>query len=522
MIREVFAKIAEIVTIAGMGEAKPIRNRVVVISASEKEPEKQLTGLLDRVKKAGSGHYAFLLFSADWCGGCRQYEPSFYKQARESDGKNLYIETSNEKLIDLYGITGIPAVLIFDSLGGVSRVEDLGVELEKVAEARNGVDQYLDNPGASLDKQTDRKKTTRYGIMFMGTSATADAVTLKEFGIVRDLTNTWLKFGYDHIFLLMYANNIWQDDKRVSVLTPTNASLKQVVGAMILAGLDDNDRVDINVLGHGDGRGMGHYLGNEVYTSDFVSVMNRIPPPVSRVMRLTPCRGASFLEFSGVRDDNDLVVAYSGKRLETIMEGEGVKSSPEDNFLDTRDLGVLYAGDVDGDGITANWEMFWEGMTWSTIVRELPFTRGFVYDPGPRFIDMGFGTEPAKKPFSSDVKEISNISDYVELLGTGIKRGILVVGYNMSKEEESQVPAELTRLAQEYNGWTQFAFLDKKTAANALAYEGVWIEKLDKPVFKIFFVGSNEMGYKDKLFDLEAMVTELADLRRGKHVVETE
>lgn len=78
--------------------------------------------LNDQLSRLCEGQYAFVLFSAKWCGPCQEFKPAFAKMAGDSNGQYLFLLTENEDLAKKWGITGFPRVVITDANGNAHRV----------------------------------------------------------------------------------------------------------------------------------------------------------------------------------------------------------------------------------------------------------------------------------------------------------------------------------------------------------------------------------------------------------------
>jgi len=56
-------------------------------------------------------------FYADWCGPCKMMEPALRDIAREYDGEVSVVKLdvdANKEIAERYGVSGIPALLLFD------------------------------------------------------------------------------------------------------------------------------------------------------------------------------------------------------------------------------------------------------------------------------------------------------------------------------------------------------------------------------------------------------------------------
>lgn len=74
--------------------------------STKEEMDKQLSSLKP-------GQYAFVTFSATWCGPCKEYKPLFDKFAQESNGQYLFIRTENEDLAREHGAKHFPTIKLF-------------------------------------------------------------------------------------------------------------------------------------------------------------------------------------------------------------------------------------------------------------------------------------------------------------------------------------------------------------------------------------------------------------------------
>ncbi|GEM_PF-6299339 len=70
--------------------------------------------LSEQLGRLQPGQYAFVMFSADWCGYCPKYLPSFQAQAVQAGGQYLFLVTENVALAAANTIDAFPTVAIFD------------------------------------------------------------------------------------------------------------------------------------------------------------------------------------------------------------------------------------------------------------------------------------------------------------------------------------------------------------------------------------------------------------------------
>lgn len=327
------------------------------------------------------------------------------------------------------------------------------------------------------------EEVSRYALVFNGTAGMRDEVAAQDLGLTKELVNEWLTRGYDKIYLLMTAKNLWENDPRVVLLPPTEAALKIVTGAMAAVKLDTNDNVEVMVMGHGGGEGQGHYIG-DLSAEAFVAAINLIPTAAQRIIRLSQCHSASMANFKGLRDDNDILMAFAGN-IESPKEPAQTAAAPkkqaqsEFNWTDGRNLGYINGRDLDGDKEKSNWEMFWQGISQS-FKREFPYTRGFIFDVGLNYVDYGFGTKPLAKPFPSEVVWAKSLVDYIELVGKGYERGVTVtcasIDYRNNKEQDlkrKEQEKQFAELAEKYKGWVQFVGVPPSLAAQVMG-EAYW------------------------------------------------
>jgi thiol-disulfide isomerase/thioredoxin len=92
-----------------------------------------ISELRQAIESLRPGQYAVVLFSAEWCGWCKEYEPHFEEMALEAGGRYLFLETTREEATDEYNaemadesgrIDGFPKVVIFDRDGNAHIVSN--------------------------------------------------------------------------------------------------------------------------------------------------------------------------------------------------------------------------------------------------------------------------------------------------------------------------------------------------------------------------------------------------------------
>ncbi|MBI2092617.1 MAG: hypothetical protein HYT75_06470 [Deltaproteobacteria bacterium] len=534
MVLSELTSIANLIASQAFGTA-PFESEIIEITDQDRA-EVKLNNLLSKVKKAGQGHFAYVVFGLPKCKACQAYEESFKKQLEAAKGEHVFIKVSNYGLLDQYKIAFVPQVKAVDHEGNWYDVTSQMNSLLAFKPDASKIDTFTLLPTEDMQIAADpQTKVTRVGLIHNSSAHWGDWTGLSELdmGITKDLVNKWLEGGYSKIYLLMDANNLWPYDDRVVILRPTDRAMRLAVGAINASGMGAGDQVDTLVLGHGGGEGAKHFLSDGMAAVDFAAILNEIPNPVQRITRLVECHAASFLDM-GIRDDNDLLIIYAGRKelakeksSEDVEEKEGNKEEAKDgeekvsltelNMTDARDLGILYANDIDGDGIIANWEMFWQGMAWS-YENILPFSRGFVYDAGPDFVDMGFGSVPAELPFPKDVTVIDTIADYVEALGNGYPKGITVVCYNLHPSTMPEMQERLSALAGEYNGYVQFLLLQPNVAGDAAGYDNLSVANNITPVFRLSFYAAREMKFEGHVFDFDGMKRALHNILNGQNM----
>lgn len=295
--------------------------------------------------------------------------------------------------------------------------------------------------------KTDKTPITRTGIIFSGSTELQDFVAQKDAGITLKLVDQWLGNGYQHIYVVMDIKNPWANRPEITVLPPTRANLITVAGAVAATAQSTSHYVDFIGLGHGAESGLP--LGSSfISAAEFAQIFHKIPAAAQRSFWLVECHAAQFAAIPEMRDDNDLLVAFSG--IETAKK-KSEEPKTQLNITDGAELSILYATDVDGDRTLSAWERFWLGQKY-VYSKQLAWSRGFVFDPGSAFIDRGFGMVAAKMPFPDTLVEFNKIAPLVDHLSKSYPRGITVIGYDLDSIKSAKTKQQLQQLAKTYRG----------------------------------------------------------------------
>lgn len=118
--------------------------------------------LKKELKKLQPGQLALVMFSADWCGPCKTYFPTFESLAKKFDGKYLMIRAEgingSEEEWKQYGANGYPQVAFINWWGKVTFVDDRDDPLASLVKTalntkRDQINYYttlLESPNAKL------------------------------------------------------------------------------------------------------------------------------------------------------------------------------------------------------------------------------------------------------------------------------------------------------------------------------------------------------------------------------------
>ncbi|MCP5464563.1 MAG: hypothetical protein H7A33_06030 [Deltaproteobacteria bacterium] len=97
----------------------------VLLSKNSKEEQAWIE---DQLSQLQPGQFAFLYFSADWCGPCKLFAPVYEEKAAQANGEILFLKTRNDKLTELqtkYKVAKWPTVVLIDHKGQFVEVQDL-------------------------------------------------------------------------------------------------------------------------------------------------------------------------------------------------------------------------------------------------------------------------------------------------------------------------------------------------------------------------------------------------------------
>jgi thiol-disulfide isomerase/thioredoxin len=93
-------------------------------------------GLIESLAKLKPGQYAFVMFSTDYCKGCKAYRPRFEEFAKEAGGQHLFLYVNDEEAGEEFDVSTYPSVMIFNhewTEGGGLKVGNLETVLDEIA-----------------------------------------------------------------------------------------------------------------------------------------------------------------------------------------------------------------------------------------------------------------------------------------------------------------------------------------------------------------------------------------------------
>lgn len=373
----------------------------------------------------------------------------------------------------------------------------------------------------------------RIGVLYDGHLGLIDGVAHANAGMMQALVEKWRGEKFDRIYLVADATNLWMDDPRVVVIVPgsNRDGLARAVEKIVTVDhAAAGTNIHFQIYGHGGSAGTDYYVSG-LPRDTFARIVAGIPAAAQRIFVMHNCEAARVLELQKnpalrLRDDNDLLITFAGRKED---------KSYESNYTDGRDLGLLHAVDAPEtpDSVIGYNEMIWEGVRIAlNPLHGLPLLRGLIFDPGPQYVDYGFGVTAA--PRSTEVfvtaprpcadaphKLCPSVATLNQEIQRGYAQGMTIVGYAGPNAAQNRTDfAKLQTLAKQHGGWIRCIWVDPVTAAEDLKREIFDVmtgPKNSRPpqhtVYTFRFYGANP---EHRFDSFTAMDTELTAILSGR------